>query len=235
MDAVLVTVQPVLQNGSLSYPASALSNGPAMESKEVRLERIWVYPIKSCGGFCPRAWPLGTRGLLWDREWALVDASGVALTQKQCPRLATVSTTIDLASRAPRSQRLPTWSAGFSTHVHRLLFMLVTGTGIVRCRGAALASTSQYAGLQNCYEGQVSGLLCKCGSYKTRLVVSVRLDFQTQVLSLFSAKGLLHASAQQQGYEADSGSPDLVFLELFPGSTKLFRERCNDGRAGGLG
>lgn len=93
--------QIVLQKGSLPYNTGALSNGLAVESKMVRLERIWVYPIKSCGGFCPQAWPLGTRGLLWDREWALVDASGVALTQKRCPRLATVSTTIDLVSRGP--------------------------------------------------------------------------------------------------------------------------------------
>ena len=41
--------------------AAAQLEGP------VRLERIWVYPIKSCAGFAPSSWPLGLNGLLYDR------------------------------------------------------------------------------------------------------------------------------------------------------------------------
>ncbi|BDA46796.1 probable molybdenum cofactor sulfurase [Coccomyxa sp. Obi] len=66
------------------------------EEESVVLERIWVYPIKSCAGFAPESWPLGHNGLLYDREWALVDAEGVALTQKKLPRLATVRPTLNM-------------------------------------------------------------------------------------------------------------------------------------------
>ena len=50
--------------GSVCGPESrsaAQGGGP------VRLERIWVYPIKSCAGFAPSTWPLGLNGLLYDR------------------------------------------------------------------------------------------------------------------------------------------------------------------------
>ena len=33
----------------------------------VKLQSIWVYPIKSCAGFAPSSWPLGLNGLLYDR------------------------------------------------------------------------------------------------------------------------------------------------------------------------
>lgn len=45
------------------------------------------------------AWPVGPAGLQYDRAWALVDASGKALTQKQHPRLALVQPTISLRDR----------------------------------------------------------------------------------------------------------------------------------------
>ena len=43
------------------------SAGSAQCEGPVRLERIWVYPIKSCAGFTPSSWPLGANGLLYDR------------------------------------------------------------------------------------------------------------------------------------------------------------------------
>ncbi len=62
----------------------------------VSLGQVFVYPIKSCAGFAPESWPLGQNGLLYDREWALVDGDGAALTQKKLPRLATIRPTIDM-------------------------------------------------------------------------------------------------------------------------------------------
>jgi molybdenum cofactor sulfurtransferase len=44
-------------------------------------------------------WPVGPTGLQFDRAWALVDASGKALTQKQHPRLALVQPMISLRDR----------------------------------------------------------------------------------------------------------------------------------------
>lgn len=60
------------------------------------LAEMYVYPIKSCGGVRVSRWPLGPSGLLLDREWAVVDAAGRALTQKQCPSLALVEVALDL-------------------------------------------------------------------------------------------------------------------------------------------
>ena len=66
---------------------------------------------------------MGPTGLLYDREWALLDDSGRALTQKSCSLLATVQPYVDLCSCTLRltSPRLatqliipfePTWAAG---------------------------------------------------------------------------------------------------------------------------
>ena len=61
-----------------------------------RLAELYIYPIKSCGGVRVTKWPLGPTGLLLDREWAVVDSGGRALTQKQCPLLALVNVAVDL-------------------------------------------------------------------------------------------------------------------------------------------
>ena len=91
-----------------SWAASTLSNPlfedvpsagpppPTSEADEPHLEAIFVYPIKSCAGFSPSAWPIGPNGLLYDREWALVDESGVALTQRRLPKLVTLRPRLDI-------------------------------------------------------------------------------------------------------------------------------------------
>ena len=44
---------------------------PGQAGSQIRLARMWVYPIKSCAGFEPGAsWPLGPNGLLYDRRAA---------------------------------------------------------------------------------------------------------------------------------------------------------------------
>lgn len=41
-------------------------------------------------------WPLSEKGLLYDREWLILAENGVALSQKQEPRMCTISPLIDL-------------------------------------------------------------------------------------------------------------------------------------------
>lgn len=66
----------------------------------VELSQVVLYPIKSCGGFKPSsAWPIGSRGLIYDRTWMIVSASGTALTQSLEPRLALVEPHIDIISK----------------------------------------------------------------------------------------------------------------------------------------
>jgi len=41
-------------------------------------------------------WPVGDRGLLYDREWMIVKPSGNCLTQKEEPNLCLISPHLDL-------------------------------------------------------------------------------------------------------------------------------------------
>lgn len=63
------------------------------------VESLTVYPIKSCAGWripWGASWAIRPEGLTWDREWCLVhSSSGVALSQKQYPRMALIRPSID--------------------------------------------------------------------------------------------------------------------------------------------
>lgn len=61
------------------------------------LKSITIYPIKSCGGFSARSWPLSNNGLRHDREWILKSLAGEILTQKKVPEMGFISTFIDLS------------------------------------------------------------------------------------------------------------------------------------------
>ncbi|XP_028982931.1 molybdenum cofactor sulfurase isoform X2 [Betta splendens] len=54
------------------------------------LTNIYIYPIKSCGAFEVRDWPVGPLGLLYDRGWMVVNGNGVCLSQKREARLCLV-------------------------------------------------------------------------------------------------------------------------------------------------
>uniref|UniRef100_M4BRK3 Molybdenum cofactor sulfurase n=1 Tax=Hyaloperonospora arabidopsidis (strain Emoy2) TaxID=559515 RepID=M4BRK3_HYAAE len=66
-------------------------------SKRRYLCKITLFPIKSCSGMSVDAWPIGSRGLLFDREFAIVDVStGKALTLKALPELCSIVPVVDL-------------------------------------------------------------------------------------------------------------------------------------------
>lgn len=55
------------------------------------LKQIFVYPIKSCGPLkITTKWPITRRGLKYDREWMIVNANGVAVTQKTDTKLCLI-------------------------------------------------------------------------------------------------------------------------------------------------
>lgn len=67
----------------------------------LRLSRILIYPIKSCGSFEPAdgQWTVTSRGLLFDRDWTVVDrTTGRALQQKTHPHMALIRSVIDMES-----------------------------------------------------------------------------------------------------------------------------------------
>lgn len=65
--------------------------------KQVRLAKIFIYPVKSCGRYeIDHSWKLTSKGLQYDREWMIVSSSGVCLTQKQETKLCLLMPVIDL-------------------------------------------------------------------------------------------------------------------------------------------
>ncbi len=58
----------------------------------VTVEQLWVYPVKSLTGIPLTSATLLPTGLAGDREWMLVDADGVFLSQRKLPRMATIRT-----------------------------------------------------------------------------------------------------------------------------------------------
>jgi uncharacterized protein YcbX len=77
------------------------------------LTELNLYPIKSCGGIALREATITAAGLMseqiYDREWMVVDAEGVSLTQRTHPKLALITPRIKsdtLELRAPGMLRL---------------------------------------------------------------------------------------------------------------------------------
>ena len=69
-----------------------------------KLDKICVFPVKSCGGFEVDEWHITSEGLEYDREWMLVDQGGRFVSQKAEPNLSLISTRIEdriLAISAP--------------------------------------------------------------------------------------------------------------------------------------
>ncbi|XP_030060557.1 molybdenum cofactor sulfurase [Microcaecilia unicolor] len=64
--------------------------------KPATLVKIYLYPIKSCSAFEVSEWPVGMQGLLYDRNWMIVNQNGVCLSQKQEPRLCLIRPFLDL-------------------------------------------------------------------------------------------------------------------------------------------
>ncbi|EEY68134.1 molybdenum cofactor sulfurase, putative [Phytophthora infestans T30-4] len=70
---------------------------PTEVTPSVHLCKLTLFPIKSCSGMVVNAWPVGSRGLLFDREFAIVDVfTGNALTLKTLPELCFLHPIIDL-------------------------------------------------------------------------------------------------------------------------------------------
>lgn len=61
-----------------------------------RINHLFIYPIKSCGGISVSSFQFDKKGPLLDRRWMLVDsATGVFLSQREIPQMALISTHID--------------------------------------------------------------------------------------------------------------------------------------------
>ena len=72
---------------------------PAL-GRDLYVETLTIYPIKSCGGWAipPGVlWDIRAEGLAWDREWCLVhQGTRTALSQKKFPKMALLKPSLDL-------------------------------------------------------------------------------------------------------------------------------------------
>lgn len=69
-----------------------------------RVERLFVYPVKSCAGVQVQRALLTETGFDLDRAWMVVDTDGEFLTQRELPRMALIQPVIrhsDVVLRAP--------------------------------------------------------------------------------------------------------------------------------------
>lgn len=65
-----------------------------MESAELRLTEIWIYPVKGLRGIRLRSSRVLGKGLEFDRRYMLIDDNGVAMTQRKYPTMALFQTAI---------------------------------------------------------------------------------------------------------------------------------------------
>ena len=73
-------------------PRTALPRRNALSAPDIaaRIERLFVYPVKSCAGVELREAVLTETGLDLDRAWMVVDEAGEYVTQRELPRMALV-------------------------------------------------------------------------------------------------------------------------------------------------
>ncbi|XP_019623568.1 PREDICTED: molybdenum cofactor sulfurase-like isoform X2 [Branchiostoma belcheri] len=75
---------------------NSTENSEAKVPGQRHLTNIFLYPVKSCGAFEVKSWQLSARGLMYDREWMVVNESGVCLSQKREPKLCLIRPAIYL-------------------------------------------------------------------------------------------------------------------------------------------
>lgn len=82
-------------------PSVSLDDAAAMASNRrvasLRISALYVYPVKACAGISRTAARITRLGLVHDRRWMLVDERGVALSQRDLPKLCLIRTTLSEA------------------------------------------------------------------------------------------------------------------------------------------
>ncbi|XP_059486505.1 molybdenum cofactor sulfurase 2 isoform X2 [Neocloeon triangulifer] len=81
------------RKANLERPLKDLDIGA---SKEPRLSRLCLYPVKSCGAQEVQSWPLDHKGLVGDRCWMIVTDTSTPLTQKTCTQMCLIKPQLNL-------------------------------------------------------------------------------------------------------------------------------------------
>lgn len=85
---------------------------------EVRVSALYTYPIKSCAGISHERIMLGSRGPIHDREWMVVDSSGMFITQREIPRMALIKPVLDSGGMTVNAPDMPTLRVPYSSQNH---------------------------------------------------------------------------------------------------------------------
>ncbi|KAJ3356335.1 hypothetical protein HDU91_005556 [Kappamyces sp. JEL0680] len=72
-------------------PQTEPSPATGLVQTELRLDSMYLYPIKSCGGIEVTGWPIRPCGLLYDRSLMLVDSDHKPLTLKRLSKMNLIS------------------------------------------------------------------------------------------------------------------------------------------------
>jgi uncharacterized protein YcbX len=75
----------------------------------IKITGLFIYPVKSLGGISMTEARLGARGLMYDREWVIVDTNNRFISQREIARMSLIGTAIDeekecLTLRLPQAQ-----------------------------------------------------------------------------------------------------------------------------------
>ncbi len=103
MDAFVKFIETSFRDSSLKNSDKTKIKSKTTTSK-ASVSELYLFPIKSCAAFRVSKWPLSlpTGKLRFDREFAIVDTTGVALRMQTCSRLGLISPTIDLQQETMR-------------------------------------------------------------------------------------------------------------------------------------
>lgn len=61
----------------------------------MKIKELHIYPVKSLGGISLQEARLTSKGLMYDRNWMLLDENGVFMTQRKFPKMALIQTKIE--------------------------------------------------------------------------------------------------------------------------------------------
>ena len=61
----------------------------------MKISELHIYPVKSLGGISLQEARLTSKGLMYDRNWMLLDENGVFMTQRKFPKMALIQTKIE--------------------------------------------------------------------------------------------------------------------------------------------
>ncbi len=61
---------------------------------QLKLQDIYLYPIKSCAGIRVNQWPVTEKGLKYDRQWMIIDQNNQFLSQRKLQKMALIKPAI---------------------------------------------------------------------------------------------------------------------------------------------